>query len=151
VRIVLDFDGTIVHDDHDYADLTVPLKLMPGAREALRALERAGHTLVLCSGRANRALRLDWQLNPLWRDGAEPFDVQRWERSRELNQRRYEQMLAFVELELAGIFAMVDDGGQGKVSGDLYVDDRALRYGFSVGWPEIAIAYGEPAGNGAGT
>jgi hypothetical protein len=144
VLIVLDFDGTIVNDDHDYDDLATPLTFKYGAREALRALARAGHVLVLCSGRANRALRLDWTLNPLW-NGVVPFDVERWKRHQGLNQARYQQMLAFVGAELPGIFAMVDDGGQGKVSGDLYVDDKALRYGFSMDWSAIAVAYGEPA------
>lgn len=142
MQIVVDFDGTIVNDDHDYDDLVTPLTLKYGAREALHALQRAGHTLILCSGRANKAIRIDWRLNPLWRDELVPFDVERWERNRALNQARYEQMLAFVRTTLPEIFSYVDDGEQGKVSGDIFIDDRALRFG-PVGWPEIAMSYGE--------
>jgi len=145
MKIVVDFDGTIVNDDHDYYDLITPLALKPGAREALRALHRAGHELILSSGRANRALRLDWRLNPAWRDGLVPFDVERWSRNQGLNQARYVQMVEFVRTHLPGIFVFVDDGVQGKVSGDLYIDDRGLRYGASTGWPEIAVAYGDEA------
>ncbi len=148
MRLVLDFDGTIVRDDRDYDDTETPLVLQHGAREALRSLARAGHTLILCSGRANKSLRTDWRLNPMWRDGKVPFDVRRWERSQPINEARYQQMLRFVALELPDIFAMVDDGAQGKVSGDVYVDDKGLRYSSSFGWPEIAVAFGEPEESG---
>lgn len=146
MNIVVDFDGTIVNDDHAYDDLVTPLMFKYGAKEALQALARAGHTLILFSGRANRALRIDWQLNPMWRDNVAPFDVERWRRSQPLNQARYEQMLAFVQAELPGVFALVDDGAQGKVSGDVYIDDRAIRYGVvAMSWPNIAASYGDPA------
>lgn len=146
MQVVVDFDGTVVNDDHSYDDLTTPLMIKYGAKEALESLARAGHTLILFSGRANKALRLDWRLNPLWRNGLVPFDVERWERQRALNQARYEQMLAFVDLNLPGVFAYVDDGEQGKVSGDLYIDDRAVRFGpMAMNWVTIAATYGEPA------
>jgi hypothetical protein len=140
--IAIDFDGTLVDDDREYNDLSSPLKLLPGARAALYAMRKAGHTLVLVSARANRALRIDWRLNPLWRNGTTPFSQERWEKSRDLNQRRYDQMLAFVDATLRDVFACVDDGAQGKVSADVYIDDRALRYGEYATWSDIQRSYG---------
>lgn len=140
--IAIDFDGTIIDDTHQYDDLATPLKFLPGALRALHALRRAGHTLILYSGRANRALREDWRLNPLWLSHAVPFDVDRWARNLPLNRARYKQMVDFVETELPGVFSAIDDGHQGKVSADLYIDDRALKYGPN-NWGAIAEAYGE--------
>ncbi len=145
MQIAVDFDGTLVSDDREYDDLATSLVFLPGAKAALEALRRAGHVLILFSGRANRALREDWKLNPLWRQDP-TFDVPAWERDKSLNQARYEQMLAFVNLQLPGVFAFVDDGAQGKVSADLFIDDRALRFSFPIGWEEIAVTYGEAEG-----
>ncbi len=141
--IAIDFDGTLVRDDRDYHDVTTPLEFMPGAKEALVALRAAGHLLVLNSARASRHLREDWGLNPMWRDGLVPFDKYRWAASLRTNILRFQQMVQFVNDELPGVFSYIDDGSQGKVSADLYVDDKALRYGMSVDWPQIALAYGE--------
>jgi len=144
--IAIDFDDTLVEQNEDYHDLETPLEFKPGAKEAVLQLKAAGHTLVLFSARANKALRQDWGLNPLWRNGLVPFDRYRWAASLVTNIRRYQQMLTFIEAEVPGVFAYVDDGEQGKISADVYIDDKALRYGQSVGWPKIAVAYGEPEG-----
>lgn len=143
--ISIDFDGTLIDDDHDYDDLKTQLTLKPFAREAVYALRRAGHTLVLTSSRSNLALRKDWRLNPLWKLAITPFSLERWERSLLLNQARYQQMLEFVSASLPDVFACIDDGGQGKVSADVYIDDRALRYGEEAGWGLIRYSYGQEA------
>lgn len=143
--IAVDFDGCLVEDDRDYEDLVTPLELKPGAREALYAMRRAGHTLILCSSRSNLALRQDWRLNPLWRLAIVPFSLHRWEQSLQTNQRRFEQMVTFVNASLPDVFACIDDGTQGKVSADLYIDDKALRYGELLTWEEIGHSYGIPA------
>ncbi len=146
MRIAIDFDGTLVEDTHAYDDLETPLRLKRGALEALRALHAAGHVLIVYSSRANRALWEDWRLNPLWRDGVLRFDPAAWERNRGLNRARYEQMVAFVGSELRGLVQCVDDGRQGKVMADLYIDDRAIAYGAGVramSWPKVAAQYGD--------
>jgi hypothetical protein len=145
--IAVDWDGTIVEQDgRTYADVTSPFKLMPGALDALRALKSAGHKLILWSGRANHALRFDPMLDPLVRAGVKKVDMARWETgSRDLNQARFDQMVSFAETELDGIFDAIDDGKVGKVSADLYIDDRALRFGVGLSgarWADIAKQYG---------
>lgn len=146
--IALDFDGCIVSmAGRAYNDVTTPLKFMPGAKRALLSLRRAGHTLLLYSARANRAIRLDPQMDPLVRAGVRRVHKPAWEEDSALNEARYQQMVDFVAVELPGVFAAIDDGMQGKPCADLFVDDRALRYGHGVagmGWNEIAHIYGEP-------
>jgi hypothetical protein len=147
VIIAVDFDGTVVKQNRPYGDLESPLELEDGAREGLEALKRAGHVLLLFSARANLALRLDPDMDPLVRAGVRRVDRARWERMRPVHVARYEQMLVFVAAEFPGIFDAVDDGIQGKPSADLFVDDRALRFGqgaLGLGWAGIANAWGEP-------
>ena len=134
--IAIDFDGTIVRQEHRYDDLESPLELTPGAREGLQALKAAGHRLILWSGRlASRGLL------------EEPR-----EQSRKLNQARAAQMLEFVELQLPGVFEAVDTGQAGKPIVDLFIDNQAIRYGHGPGglsWPQIAGLFGEPERRGA--
>ena len=148
MRLGIDFDGTVVRQDHAaYDDTTTPLEFMPGAREALHALKAAGHTLVLWSGRYNRALLIDPALDPLVRAGVRKVDPVRWEKNRGVNQARLQQMLEFVDAELPGIFDAIDDGSAGKASVDLFIDDRAVRLGLGPGalsWAEVALLWGEP-------
>lgn len=147
--IAIDFDGTIVQQDgHAYDDLVTPLQFMPGAREGLTALKRAGHTLILWSGRASHHLRINPELNPLVRSGVRKLDPERWAKSRPLNQARYEQMLTFVDTYLPGVFDAVDQGDSGKPSADLFVDDKAIRYGLGlsgIGWTQISKTFGAGA------
>ncbi len=125
--IALDFDSTLVDEwDRKFADTTTPLKLMGGARKALQAMKAAGHVVLVSSARANRALRIDPELEPL-------------------HEARYQQMVQFCATQLKGLVDAVDDGGQGKPVADLYIDDRALRFGGGVdghNWFDIARQFG---------
>lgn len=144
--ICCDFDGTCVRQDHPYDDVTSPLQLQPGAKQALQALKRAGHVLILWSARSSRALLIDPTLDPLVRAGIRRVDMAAWRRSQPLNIARHRQMLEFVATELAGIFDAIDDGSAGKPSADLFIDDRALRFGRARGglaWNQIAGSYGD--------
>lgn len=147
--ICVDFDDTVVaQSGREYADVDTPLQFMPGAEQGLLALKQAGHMLVLYSGRANRALRVDPNLDPLVRSGLKRVNMERWKKNSVVNQARFEQMIAFVEAELPGVFAAIDDGMQGKPSADMYIDDKALRLGYGslgVGWPDVAQLYGDPS------
>ncbi len=146
MRIALDFDGTLVEEDHAFDDLQTPLRLKRGALKALRELKEAGHVLILHSGRSNRALREDWRLNPLWASGAVRFDAAQWLQNAPLHQARYEQMVRFAHTELAGLIDAVDDGRQGKPMVDLFIDDRAVCLGMgakALTWPQIADRYGD--------
>ena len=156
MRIFVDFDGTIVDDSHAYDDLRSPLTFLPGARWALLSLKAAGHTLVLFSGRASPRLLygeesdgtlvLDDGFRRLLSQDPGKADAQMF-----LNQQRYRQMLDFVEHELPGVFSAVtaDKGGA-----DLFVDDKAMRYGGSQGghtWLMLRQWFGtEVPGNGGG-
>lgn len=129
-----------------YADVSTPLRFMPGAREGLIALKTAGHELLLYSARANRALRVDPALDPLVVAGKRRVNRPVWTADRVLHEARYQQMLEFVARELPGVFDAVDDGQQGKPCADLFIDDRCLRYGdgpLSVDWNGIARFHGE--------
>lgn len=145
--ICVDFDGTIVSADRPYDDVATPLRFTPGAREGLLSLRRAGHTLILWSARANRALLYTPEWDPLVRANKRKVDLARWAQERDLHWARYRQMLDFVRLQLPGIFDVIDDGLQGKPCADLFIDDRALRYGHgadAVGWQTISLHYGQP-------
>jgi hypothetical protein len=144
VKIAVDFDGTVVREDRAYEDLETPLEFVPYAKEGLHALKRAGHVLMLVSARANRALREDWQLHPLWRQDMNPPVW--WEKSQPINEARYRQMLDFVKKELPGVFDCIDDGYCGKLGADVYLDDKALRLSAAEGtsWYEVAERFGDP-------
>lgn len=149
--ICVDFDDTIVSQaGRSYEDVTTRLLFMPGAKEGLLSLKKAGHTLVLFSGRANRALRVDPELDPLVVAGVKRVDRAWWEKNRVVNQARYDQMVEFVGKYLPGVFAAIDDGMQGKPHADMYLDDKAMRYGhgvLGVPWVRVAQMYGEPVYN----
>lgn len=147
MRIAIDFDGTIVSEETAYDDLETPIEFMPGAESALRLLA-ASHELILYSSRSNTAARLDWRRNPLWRNDA-TFNVAAWEAEKPLQEARYQQMLDFVDERLPGVFIYVDDGEQGKLSADLFLDDRALRMNGgwrSADWYVIEEVYGDHHG-----
>ena len=125
MRIAIDFDGTIVDDSHAYDDTSTPLVFNHGAREALYSLKRAGHWLMLWSGRSTVGSQM---------------------LSSTLNKARLKQMLEFVARELPTVFDAVDDGHSGKPSVDLFIDDKAIRFGADmggVGWKRIAGAFGQ--------
>lgn len=139
----IDFDNTVVEQEGSYSDVTTPLNLKPGAMAGLTSLKAAGHTLLLYSARANKALVGHMpDVDPLHRSGA----VNRHQRpaSLILNTKRYQQMVAFVEEKLPGIFDAVDDGRQGKPNADLFIDDKAITFGpLGMNWGQIAARYGE--------
>lgn len=125
--IAVDFDGVVVKRDSEYDAPLARLELVHGALEGLLALRRADHTLILYSARANRGLREDWRLNPLWASGLVPLSTTAWSRNVALHEARLKQMQDFVKTRLpAGIFAAIDDGNQGKVVADLFIDDNAF-------------------------
>jgi len=143
VRICIDFDDTIVKQDHPYHDLDTPLEFKDGAKDGVLALQRAGHTLVLYSGRANRALLFDPIWNPLVDERR--LDPAKVAKAKRVHQLRYRQMLVFIERELPGVFAYIDSGHQGKPSADLYIDDKAIRLGDDLGgmrWAQVATIFG---------
>lgn len=140
--VCVDFDGTVVDRPPDPGDASESLRVRDDARMGLHALKEAGHTLILSSCRANTAQRVDWRRNPLWRNRLAPFDEVRWAEERGAWEASYRRMVDFVARELPGVFDCVDDGEQGKVLADLYVDDKAFRVGFG-GWVAVAESYGE--------
>lgn len=140
--LAIDFDGCVVSSERAYDDIHTPLEFLPGALEGLRALKRAGHVLLLWSARANRSVRVDWTLNPLWVKGIVPFDVKSWHVNQPLEEARYQQMLEFVERHLDGVFDAIDQGKQGKPVVDLFFDEKALAPYESGGWERIAEVYG---------
>jgi len=145
VIIAVDFDGTVVSQEHPYDELETPLTFLPGAQEALLSLKRAGHVLLLYSARSNLALRVDWRRNPVWVARPDLFDRAWWQAHRPLAEARYQQMLDFVQQELPGVFDAIDDGSQGKPTGvGLFLDDRAFGWSYTGGWEEVQYLYGEP-------
>lgn len=137
MRIAIGFDGTIVHGDPKHAAFELRL----GAVEALRQMRAAGHELLLCSDRANRAALYDPSWDPVVRAGHRRA-ADRWvgEGARELAWRRYRQMIGWVDRELPGIFVAVDDGLQGPPVVDRVIDARAGK----VDWAALARELGEP-------
>jgi len=141
--IAVDFDGVVVSvKGRSFSDTASPLNLIPGAKEGLLALKKAGHTLLLYSARSNRSLLFTSEWDPLVRAGVRRPNEHAWSQGREIHWARYHQMLNFCATELAGVFDAIDDGLQGKPMADLFIDDRALS--MDVGWPHIALLYGAP-------
>ena len=144
--IAVDFDSTLVDEwGRKFSDVMTPFKLMAGARKALEAMQAAGHVVLLYSARANRALRVDPELDPLVRAGVVKLDRKAWEAEQPLHEARYQQMVQFAATQLKGLVDAVDDGGQGKPVADVYIDDRALRFGGGVdghSWFDIARQFG---------
>lgn len=134
----------MVTQDHPYNDISTPLEFIEGAREGLLALKRAGHLLLLWSGRASRALLYDPLLDPFVRAGVVQVDRKAWLDAKHLHRARYDQMIAFVERELPGVFDAIDDGMAGKPNVDLFIDDRAIGLRGGATWTRIARQYGEP-------
>jgi len=146
VIIAIDFDSTLVDEwGRKFSDTTSPFKLMSGARKALQSMKAAAHVVLVYSARANRALREDPMLDPLARVGAVKVDIVQWTKEQPLHEARYRQMVQFCETSLRGLVDAVDDGRQGKPAADLFIDDRALRFGGGVdghSWFDIARQFG---------
>jgi len=146
VIIAVDFDGVVVvRDGRKYSDVRTPLKFVPGAKEGLASLKRAKHVLLLWSARSNRALLEDPQLDPLVRSGITRVDLAAWRAARPLHLARRDQMLTFVGKELPGVFDAIDDGCAGKPNVDLFLDDKAMRFGATLrgsSWKALAEEFG---------
>lgn len=140
MKIAVDFDGTIVDDSHAYDDLETPLKFLPGARGGLLRLKAAAHVLVLYSGRANRWLFSNPEMDPFVIAGLKVVDRKRWAQSAELNAARYRQMIEFTNRELPGVFSLIWEH-QGKPSVDLFIDDRSADFRRN-GWRGIIHQHG---------
>jgi hypothetical protein len=138
--IAIDFDGTIVSDAQPYDDTTTPLRFLPGAKSALLRMKAAGHVLILFSGRASPWLRDASVIDPLVAAGVRKAHKATAERSRQINQARYDQMLAFVKKELPGVFALVWEHS-GKPGADVFIDDRAAPFNED-GWRGMVDLYG---------
>lgn len=142
----IDFDGVVVDEwGRSFADTTTPLRFQSGAKEGLRRLKLARHTLVLWSARTNRALLYSPEWDPLVRAGVRRVDLRRWEAERPVHWARYFQMRRFVELHLAGIIDVIDDGLQGKPVADVYIDNRAVGFGAAperIDWRDLSARYG---------
>jgi len=142
--IAVEFDGVLVVR-RKFDEIDANFEFVSGAEEGLKSLKRAGHTLILYSTRANRALRADPALNPLWQD-AGPRALASWQKAQPLHEARFQAMLTFVAKALPGVFDAIDEGTQGKVSADLYLDDRGQKMNngaFAADWSVISHVYGE--------
>lgn len=107
-RVVIDFDGTIV--EYKYPEIG-PLK--KDAVRAITLLKESGCYIIITSCRANSTLY--------------PSLLQR------ANQLHLIQMFL---IENGIPFDEVDDGTQGKIVADIYIDDHAIE--FKDNWDEIA-------------
>ena len=139
--ICIKYDGCVVKR----AGHNQPDRFVTGAVQALKALKAAGHVLVLTSPRSNLALREDPMLDPLVASKVLPVDRQQWERSRQVHVDRYARMLQTVQDRLPGIFAAIDDGKQGPIVADLYIEPMAVKVGAGLDskeWHEIAATWG---------
>ena len=99
--VAVDFDGTIVDNSHPSVGA-----IKPGVKAALAALRAQGHIIVIWSCRTN--------LVP-------------YKQSEENHRKCIEDMFnALVDNDIP--FDYIDNGMQGKVAADVYVDDRSLRF-----------------------
>lgn len=140
MRIAIDFDGTIVQQNREYADVMSPLQFMPGAEAGLRALKKAGHELILWSARANLALCGSWWLNPAFPTRPEWLT----DKTIQTNSARRRQMHEFVKTHLPEVFSFIDEGRQGKVLADLFIDDRNFPL-TGVDWDAVVAQFGGDA------
>src|SRR5271165_4211526 len=94
----IDYDGSVISGS--------PPRLAPGCREALLALKKAGHTLLLFSSRNNRARRFNQNLDPLIAAGVTRAvqDPKTLERLQHYSQAMYRHMTKVVNQHLPGVF-----------------------------------------------
>lgn len=136
----IDFDGVIVPDGYPLDAKN--LVLLPGVKNGLLKLKKAGHILLLYSARSNKAAMINSEFDPLVRAGkVQPAS----DKTRNITANKYREMVIFIEEKLPDIFDAIDDGRQGKPYADVYIDNKAIRFGGSFGlkWDQIADIYGE--------
>lgn len=122
----IDFDETLVDQG--------PLRWRPYAKEAMLALKRAGHTLVLHSGRATPipggiAPGSRLEADAFWRNGSVPTVVEEmWQ--------RFVEMRAFLQAE--GVWDLFEVWQRpGKPHVDRFYDDRAEVPNWGAVWAEL--------------
>lgn len=112
-KVAIDFDGTIVEDvTHKYPEDLEIGRLKKDVVRCIRLLKEMGSYIIITSCRANTIIH--------------PRLAER------LTQVKV--MKAFLERNNIP-FDEIDDGSLGKVSADVYIDDRAVR--FEDNWEEI--------------
>jgi hydroxymethylpyrimidine pyrophosphatase-like HAD family hydrolase len=122
--VVVDFDGTLC--DHAFPDVG---KVKPGAKEALTAIRKAGYGIIISSCRTSR-----------WFDEFFPEGT-----LAPLERKSFADMVTFLaENEIP--YDVIDDGSKGKPLGDLYIDDRGLR--FQDNWDQIGAMFKGVGENG---
>jgi len=144
MKICVDFDGTVVEENGEFYSGGGPEKFefIPFAQQALRALHRAGHFLILSSCRANREKRFGPEI---FIDDTIPTDWRVVEKRLELctiHQRRFEGMRQFIRSNLPGVFDVIDEGTLGKPIADLYFDNRAFLVRGAREWERVGNLYG---------
>lgn len=143
--IGVDYDNTIVEEGRNYEDYTSPPRFLPGAKEGVLSLKKAGHTLVLWSARASPNLitapdATGAVLDPEFKR----VSLATFKARLKVNRGRYDQMLSFIRKEFPGVFSMVTSD---KHAIQIFIDDKALRLGpgpSGLTWAEISHIYGEP-------
>jgi predicted HAD superfamily phosphohydrolase YqeG len=113
--IVVDFDGTIV--DFKYPSIGEP---KPGVREALTRFRELGYSIVVSSCRNARRFPEIFQV------GIEGQPV--------VERQTYKDMIKFMDDHQLP-YDEIDDGSLGKPLGNLYIDDKGVR--FENNWTEI--------------
>ncbi len=111
----IDFDGTLC--DIDYPRIG-PIK--PGAKEAMRLLRRLGYYIIISSCRS-----CAWNWSEYY--GDTPF-IHACERP---VFKAMAEWLNDNDIE----YDEIDSGNRGKVSADIYVDDKGIRYNNN--WDEV--------------
>lgn len=140
--IAINFEGVLIERMKDPCSAYEPMRVRIGAKEGITDLKAADHILILTSQCSNLALRHDWRRNPLWNDGVVPFDLERWWKEKNRWENAYIRMCGFVAEEFPEMFDVVDNGNQGKIVADLYIDDRGCNVRSSNMWADIAAQYG---------
>ena len=111
VRLALDFDGTLTEPG-------TPLRLRPGAREAVLAFKAAGHHLILHSARCTLECgpALDDEATRYWETGEVPERVR-------IQWTLFAEMRAFLKTQ--GLWSAFDEVWQspGKPHADVFIDD----------------------------
>ena len=114
IRLGIDFDGTLV-DGH-------PMRLRPGAAEAMRAFKVSGHHLTLHSARSTpdgAAPVLEDEAGRFWQYGEVPSRTRfQWQ--------LFEEMREF--LKAVGLWEMFDEiwTSPGKPLVDAFIEDLSL-------------------------
>lgn len=114
----VDFDGTLCGIDYPRIG---PIK--PGAKEAMQLLRRLGYYIIISSCRS-----CAWNWSEYYGDTAPTHASER---------PVYQEMIAWLDKNEIP-YDEIDDGTRGKVSADIMIDDKGLR--FNNNWDETMAA-----------